>query len=74
MKYLVLFIVLGVALWLWRSARRGPVAGTAPRRSLAAPQDMLPCAHCGVHVPGPQAVTHAGLTYCSHEHQRLGPR
>ncbi|AVS60906.1 hypothetical protein C8241_03560 [Paracidovorax avenae] len=75
MKYLVLLLVLAVAFWLWRGgARRGQVAGTEARARLAKPQDMVPCAHCGVHVPAPQALAHGGHTYCGPEHQRLGPR
>ncbi|XDF36250.1 PP0621 family protein [Paracidovorax avenae] len=75
MKYLVLLLVLAVAFWLWRGgARRGQVAGAEARARLAKPQDMVPCAHCGVHVPASQAIAHGGHTYCGPEHQRLGPR
>ncbi len=75
MKYLVLLLVLAVAWWLWRGgARRGQVAAHTERRRLATPQDMVACAHCGVHVPAPQAVAEGGRNYCSPEHRRLGPR
>ncbi|CAM4044052.1 PP0621 family protein [Paracidovorax anthurii] len=76
MKYLVLFLVLAIAFWAWRGQRgaRMQQEGHARRRGIAPPQDMVPCAHCGVHLPRQGAVAHAGLHYCGPEHQRLGPR
>lgn len=73
MKYLVLLVVLVVAFGIWRSNRAAPREsrpGTA--RPPALPQDMVACAHCGVHVPRADAVLQGGQTYCSVEHQRLG--
>ncbi len=54
MKYLVLFAVLFIAYLVWRSKRveqrppGGPQAG-AP----GAPQAMVSCAVCGLHLPQP---------------------
>ena len=50
MKYLVLLVVIAVAVGIWRS-RRAPDAAArkAPYAPPALPQDMLACAHCGVH-------------------------
>jgi uncharacterized protein len=74
MKYLVLLIVVVVAIGVWRNRR---VKEAAPRptppRPLALPQDMLACAHCGVHVPQAEALTTGAQAYCCAEHQRLGP-
>jgi uncharacterized protein len=73
MKYLVLLVVLVVAFGIWRSRRRSDAAvpGEAPR-PLALPQDMVACAHCGVHVPQADAVVLAGHTFCSAEHRDRG--
>ena len=76
MKYLVLLLVLLVAVGIWRNNRRreaGTSSPAAPRpRALA--QDMLACAHCGVHIPRSEALVAGPQTYCCAEHQRLGPR
>ena len=35
-------------------------------------ETMVQCAHCGIHFPISEAVTHAsGAHYCSEEHRRL---
>ncbi|OGI44633.1 MAG: hypothetical protein A2V92_02960 [Candidatus Muproteobacteria bacterium RBG_16_65_31] len=52
-------------------ARRRPDRGIAPPASVA---EILPCAHCGVHVPRRQAITHGGRIYCSEEHRLAGPK
>lgn len=75
MKYLLLLVVLVVAFGIWRSRR---AAGPADQRaSFAQPaalaQDMLACAHCGVHVPHSEALLLGDKAYCCAEHRRLGP-
>ncbi|WP_440109871.1 PP0621 family protein [Acidovorax sp. BL-A-41-H1] len=73
MKYLVLLAVLVVAFGIWRSRRRAEaVSSSEARRPLALPQDMVACAHCGVHVPQADAVVLAGHTFCSAEHRDRG--
>ncbi len=72
MKYLVLLVVLVVAIGIWRSNRAAPKErGSTPARPPALPQDMVACAHCGVHVPRADALAHGDRIYCSAEHQRL---
>lgn len=75
MKYLVLLVVLLVAFGIWRSRRAGDTASASARapRALALPQDMLACAHCGVHIPQAEALLSGAHAYCCAEHQRLGP-
>lgn len=74
MKYLVLLCVLVVAIGIWRSRRPAetPPATDKARRPLALPQDMVACAHCGVHVPQAEAVVLAGHSFCSAEHRDRG--
>ncbi|MFO1263452.1 MAG: PP0621 family protein [Rhodoferax sp.] len=67
MRVLVLFAVALFVAWRVRSwlHRR-----TAPTRSpLAAPTAMLPCNHCGVHVPSGEAVQGAHGHYCCTAHR-----
>ena len=73
MKYLVLLVVLVVAIGIWRSNRAAPKPPQPGKsRPPALPQDMVACAHCGVHVPRADAQIQGNLAYCSLEHQRLG--
>ncbi|WP_454709768.1 PP0621 family protein [Delftia acidovorans] len=75
MKYLLVLIVIIVAVGIWRSQRR---AEARERRQaaapLAAPQDMVECAHCGLHLPRSEAIEAAGRSYCSAEHRTLAQR
>ena len=75
MKYLVLLVVITVAVGIWRS-RRAPDAAApkAPPTPATLPQDMLACAHCGVHLPHSEALAHAGQHYCSPAHRDAGAR
>ncbi|MBB5392643.1 MULTISPECIES: PP0621 family protein [unclassified Herbaspirillum] len=46
-----------------RRFRRGADSGA---------ETMVQCAHCGIHFPVSEAVTHAsGAHYCCEEHRRL---
>lgn len=76
MKYLVLLIVLVVAIGIWRSRRdkdgaEAPVRPASP--SPGGPQDILACAHCGVHIPKAEALMLGSQAYCCPEHRSLGP-
>ncbi|KRD27405.1 MULTISPECIES: PP0621 family protein [Acidovorax] len=74
MKYLVLLVVLAVAIGIWRS-RRVPDATPSkpPAPPLALPQNMLACAHCGIHIPQAEALMVGSNAYCCAEHRHLGP-
>ena len=84
LKWLLLAVVLGLALWWWTRGQRAssersrqsaepPAAGASSRSS---PEPMLSCAHCATLIPqgealrGPQPEA---LPYCSEEHRRAGP-
>ncbi len=45
----------------------------APREMLEAEQ-MVACAHCGLHVPESEGVRGSAGFFCSEEHRRLGVR
>lgn len=74
MKYLLVALVIVVALYIWRNNRRKAAPPpTKPR--LRQPEDMVTCAHCGLHLPASDAITSPGRNhYCSSEHRHLGPR
>jgi len=73
MKYLLVLAVLGVALYLWRQGRHRSVA-TPPPSPPPTPDTMVRCRHCGVHLPGRDAVRGALGDYCGHEHRSLAER
>lgn len=81
MKYLLLLLVVGIALYLvLRRSRARPESQAADEpipsnKPDAAPAPMLACAHCGVHLPHDDAVTDgAGRAYCGEAHRVAGPR
>lgn len=51
-----------------------------PGRGAAAPaagqgsEEMVRCAHCGIHLPRSEALLQQGKTWCGSEHARLGAR
>jgi uncharacterized protein len=75
MKWLLLLAVIALVMW-WtgagRNARQAQVRQAARRR--AAPEAMVACAHCGVHLPRGEAVADGQALFCSAAHRQLGVR
>ena len=67
MKILLFLVVVFVLLWLLRGAttrrRRGPP------KPPQAPQEMIACAHCGVHLPRDEALPGRGGVFCGDAHR-----
>lgn len=74
MKYLLVFAVLFIALWLFRKSQREEEKRRAPpppsRPAVGQPQAMVRCAHCGVHLPASDAIVGHGAVYCSRAHRQ----
>lgn len=76
MKLLVILATVALLLWLIRGSRRKPDATpprapkkTAPR--IAAPEQMVECAWCGLHLPASDALpAPGGQQYCCTDHRR----
>ena len=67
MKILLFLVVVFVLLWLLRGAttrRRGGAARPPP-----APQEMIACAYCGVHLPRDEALPGRGGVFCGDAHR-----
>ena len=71
MKYLVLILVVLAVLWFLRAGvHRGeapkPKPGPAP-----APkgENMVSCAHCGLHLPSSEALPGRGGMFCGEAHR-----
>jgi uncharacterized protein len=67
MKYLFWAVVALFVWWAWRRARAPRPPQTPP--AAPAPQDMVTCSHCGVHLPHSDAVTGVRGPYCSTAHR-----
>lgn len=74
MKYLLVFLVVAIGLWALLKRVRGPADKAPPPSSQRAPQAMVACAHCGLHLPAADAVLEGSHIYCSDAHRLLGPR
>jgi uncharacterized protein len=69
---LLALLVAGVVLLVRagaRAARRRADAAAAPKAR--GEEDILPCAHCGLHLPRSEGVPSGGRFYCSDEHRRV---
>lgn len=83
---LVLIGIFYVRRALRRSDGRRGGGGAAPggadtsERETARPErtveveQMVACAHCGLHVPESEGIRGVGGIFCSEAHRRLGPR
>ena len=69
MKILLFLVAVFVLLWLLRGAATRRGAGPASRRPPAAPQQMIACAHCGVHLPRDEALPGRGGVFCGDAHR-----
>lgn len=79
-KYIILALVI---LWLLKARPWAPRSPQDAQQAKPAadkhpsPQNMVVCAHCGVHIPQNEAQLDAtrqpALFYCSKAHQLAGP-
>jgi uncharacterized protein len=65
MKYLVLLLIVLAGIW-WIRQQRKP---DQPSSLKSGTQVMVPCAHCGTHVPEDDAIRGARGLYCSAAHR-----
>ena len=65
MKYLVILLIVLVGIW-WIRKQRKPSQPAPPPSDT---QTMLPCAHCGTHVPESDALRGKHGLYCSESHR-----
>lgn len=71
MKYLLVLAVVLVAVWIWRNNRRIEQQEQPPaKQPPPAPQDMVSCPVCSVHLPRSDALPGPdGRLYCCQEHR-----
>ena len=73
MKYLLIFFIVMVLVFQWRSSRTEAISKpkVKPGGTAVGPQEMIACAHCGLHIPSGDAVQGNDGAYCSAAHLRL---
>ena len=71
MKYVIWVAIIFAGLWWIRQQRSG---ANTPSKKNKGSNVMLPCAHCGLHIPeseavlGPAKSNGAQTPYCSQQH------
>jgi len=74
MKYFIVFAVVFLVAWRWRSARSSTIARTQQRKAQAPPTDMVACRQCGLHLPASEALPGRLGAYCSTAHRQTAER
>ena len=70
MKFLLLLLAVFVLLWMLRgSLRRRMPPPRADVPPADAPQPMLRCAHCGLHLPRDESLPGRGGVFCDAAHR-----
>lgn len=68
--FLVLAVVVLIALLRGGLRRKRPAPPpTAAPPAVGEPQEMVACAHCGVHLPRSEAVVAPSGTFCGEAHR-----
>lgn len=63
-RLIFLIAIVAVAYLLIKSFRKGEVKNDGDKV-----EDMVRCAHCGVHLPRGESIQAEGLFFCSAEHR-----
>jgi len=77
----VILLVISVVALVWLLRRAFGTAGNRQNPGRTSSEgvrtrvdELVRCAHCGVHLPRIDAQTQDGRYFCSREHARLGDR
>jgi uncharacterized protein len=68
-KLILIVLVFAFAWWILGRYRRSLTREEPP--PAAAAEDMVRCAHCGVHLPRSESRASGEKFFCSEEHLRL---
>lgn len=72
-KYLVILAVIAIVYAALRAQRKTPPSRSRRGPAPKAPQEMVACAHCGVHLPREDALMLGSNAYCCAAHRSKGP-
>jgi len=65
---LLKLLLLALAIWLLLLRQYRRSVDEAPGAQPEAPEDMVCCAFCGVHLPKSESIFKQGAYYCCEEH------
>jgi uncharacterized protein len=68
-KLILLALAIALAWWILKRYRKS-MTKREPPTPIA--EDMVKCAHCGIHLPRSESHGGDGQFFCSEEHLRLG--
>ena len=68
MKYLLMIVLLGV-VWWFLSKRSSPRDQEPSTRTDPAPEKMVTCSYCAVHLPESEGLIDGGRIYCCEAHR-----
>ncbi len=70
MKFLIVLLAIVALIWLLAGSLRRRMPPMATRgRERGAPQPMLVCAQCGIHLPRDEALPGRGGVFCGSAHR-----
>ena len=77
LKFVIIAVAIVLLIWLLLG-RNAPSDKPAPgakrdRRADGSAEEMVSCAHCGVHLPRSEAIAARSLHYCSAAHRDAPP-
>jgi uncharacterized protein len=72
LKAILLILAIVLAYWFFWGRKRTAARNDTRPNEAPAPERMVICAYCGLHVPEGECIAAAGRHYCSDEHRRLG--
>jgi uncharacterized protein len=73
MKFLLVVLVVLVVFWLLLRGRKPNRPATRSPTDEGAPQTMVQCSHCGVHLPRVDALVDTRGAFCTESHRLAGP-
>ncbi len=70
MKFILFLVAVFVLVWLLRGAlgRRGGSSSASPPAAQA-PQPIVACSYCGLHLPRDEALPGRGGVFCGDAHR-----
>lgn len=72
MAKLLVFLLVIVGIYFLIRANKASNPRPKPPATDGAPEVMVRCAHCGVHLPHDEAIFEGERAFCCEEHRRVG--
>ena len=70
-KILLVVVVIVAVYFIVRAYARALAAKQQPNSEQKPAEDMVQCAHCGVHLPRSESHASGAKFFCSEDHLRL---